>query len=298
MIGRGSDKALAVNLGRQLREYLLPKVTGPIKFVKSVIAEASDTDGWACEIANYGNVTIEVWYDRFARAAQRSFWFGFHSEARRPIQLLINRCPKLLKPKIILRDTDVTNGSGFRALRRSLSGNDAAHPIHEKCNPGDTFFGLYDLRNPEVIDLQRASDFLLDALRPDLEIAIDEAVDDYQSIENRKFVSVHLRRERDPELAKRCKQRDNYRCQICEITFEEVYGDLGYAFAEAHHIVPLSHLNGPATTRLEDLITVCANCHRMLHKLPGRQSDICALKRQCRIATDRSKETNIASTPL
>jgi HNH endonuclease len=35
------------------------------------------------------------------------------------------------------------------------------------------------------------------------------------------------------------------------------------AVAEAHHIVPLSQLRESVKTRLEDLATVCANCHRL-----------------------------------
>lgn len=56
-------------------------------------------------------------------------------------------------------------------------------------------------------------------------------------------------------------------CQICGFDFEEMYGFLGAGFIEVHHVKPL-HLQDeesiidPAT----DLVCVCANCHRMLHR--------------------------------
>lgn len=49
--------------------------------------------------------------------------------------------------------------------------------------------------------------------------------------------------------------------------FEETYGAIGKNYIEVHHIKPLFSLEeeqvvNPAT----DLICICANCHRMLHR--------------------------------
>lgn len=57
------------------------------------------------------------------------------------------------------------------------------------------------------------------------------------------------------------------KCQICGFDFNEVYGTLGEGFIEVHHRVPLYSLEqeiipNPKT----DLICVCSNCHRMLHR--------------------------------
>jgi 5-methylcytosine-specific restriction protein A len=41
---------------------------------------------------------------------------------------------------------------------------------------------------------------------------------------------------------------------------------LGYAFAECHHTVPVSELGAGQRTRLAELAVVCANCHRMIHR--------------------------------
>ncbi|MCB9108759.1 MAG: HNH endonuclease [Anaerolineales bacterium] len=52
-------------------------------------------------------------------------------------------------------------------------------------------------------------------------------------------------------------------CEVCEFDFAQVYGELGYGFAECHHLVPLSELGESRRVRLADLAIVCANCHHI-----------------------------------
>lgn len=60
-------------------------------------------------------------------------------------------------------------------------------------------------------------------------------------------------------------------CEICGFDFEEVYGAVGKGFIEVHHIHPLSEQKQEVEINPEtDLICVCANCHRMIHR---RQHD-------------------------
>ncbi|HEY1065227.1 MAG TPA: HNH endonuclease, partial [Pirellulales bacterium] len=47
--------------------------------------------------------------------------------------------------------------------------------------------------------------------------------------------------------------------------FEAIYGEVGRGYIQVHHTMPLASRINPATTRLEDLILVCANCHAMIH---------------------------------
>lgn len=85
--------------------------------------------------------------------------------------------------------------------------------------------------------------------------------------------------ERSGLLAAERKARDEFRCTVCGFDFHEVYGKLGEAFAESHHKVPLSRLDGETQTELSDLVTVCANCHRMLHRMDGEAGDVAKLRR-------------------
>lgn len=57
------------------------------------------------------------------------------------------------------------------------------------------------------------------------------------------------------------------KCMICEFDFGQKYGELGKGYIEVHHIKPLATLEQEVVINPEtDLICVCANCHRMLHR--------------------------------
>jgi len=105
---------------------------------------------------------------------------------------------------------------------------------------------------------------------------------DYTKVENRRVVRRHLARERSGFLAEKCKDRDKYRCQVCRMTFEEIYGHIGRDFAEAHHKIPLAKIGKKIDSSLDNLITVCSNCHRMLHQMKGEADDVKRLKRMLR----------------
>ena len=88
---------------------------------------------------------------------------------------------------------------------------------------------------------------------------------------NKRLVS-HLRSERSLGLA-RAKRREFKRehgrlyCEKCELIPEEVYGfGTGESCIEVHHMLPLSADHGVRKTTLKDLICVCANCHRIIHR--------------------------------
>lgn len=84
---------------------------------------------------------------------------------------------------------------------------------------------------------------------------------------NRKKVRTHLSAERSAALANRVKIRDGFRCRVCDLNFEERYGTIGKGFAEAHHTIPVSTKTSGTLNTNKDVITVCANCHRMLHRM-------------------------------
>ena len=80
-----------------------------------------------------------------------------------------------------------------------------------------------------------------------------EAVEGYAR--DRKSVDYS----RDPSLPKKCKERDDYTCRACDskICINGQY------IIEAHHTNPLP--NGIRTTTLDDLVSLCPNCHRIAH---------------------------------
>jgi len=147
------------------------------------------------------------------------------------------------------------------------------------------YFGFYDptRKSEDKINsyfCDRAVAFFEDVARAQPKATEqDEQREVYPQLENRQQVASHIRRERSRYLSTERKILDDYQCQVCGMRFEEVYGEaLGARYAEAHHLVPLGKLEGAVKTKIEDLRTVCANCHRMLHRMDGKRDDIAKLK--------------------
>jgi len=103
-----------------------------------------------------------------------------------------------------------------------------------------------------------------------------EDVDDdevfFDKHEGRRVLVAHRERERDQALVQKARQwaaaqPEGLACRVCGFDFERAYGDQGRSFIEIHHAVPLATYEDEGrATRLQDLVAVCSNCHRMLHR--------------------------------
>ena len=61
------------------------------------------------------------------------------------------------------------------------------------------------------------------------------------------------------------------KCKVCCFDFEDFYGEYGKGFIEIHHQKPVFQFDGDDTLKtikdaLENVIPVCSNCHRMIHR--------------------------------
>lgn len=76
------------------------------------------------------------------------------------------------------------------------------------------------------------------------------------------------RYERDPANRKKAIKIHGLTCKVCNFNFEETYGERGSDFIEVHHRKPIHTCEGEAQTinPHTDLIPVCSNCHRMIHR--------------------------------
>lgn len=75
------------------------------------------------------------------------------------------------------------------------------------------------------------------------------------------------RYERNPENRQRAIEIHGLDCYVCGFNFEAVYGERGVNFIEVHHLKPLSTLEEAAEINPDtDLVPLCANCHRMIHR--------------------------------
>lgn len=246
----------------------------------------SGTDGWAAVIGSLGaeRPILEVWLDRFTRLPKRKFYAAFYSRKEKAIRALAFRS-KALWPVRKLTDDDLTH-SGVSKMKDRLQPGEFNEPVLENYRDrGHHFFGFYDhTAGPEEKAAERfcesAVAFFLDVANSLPASKADAAKREIApQNEPKKWVKAHLGRERSRYLALECKRRDHYKCRVCEMTFSAVYGkELGDEFAEAHHVTSLAGAPKNAKTKLEDLITVCSNCHRMLHRMDNDPSDVKRLR--------------------
>jgi 5-methylcytosine-specific restriction protein A len=68
-------------------------------------------------------------------------------------------------------------------------------------------------------------------------------------------------------------------CEACGFDFYKIYGDIGRGYIEIHHQKPIVEYDETDFLRLvaealKDLIPLCANCHRMVHRQRGKPLSI------------------------
>jgi HNH endonuclease len=92
--------------------------------------------------------------------------------------------------------------------------------------------------------------------------------------EGKKVYALHARLERNLKLVDKAKQAHKKKhngslpCSVCSFDFAKEYGAVGKDYAEVHHSIPLKDYESQQkeTTKVEEMVVVCANCHRMLHR--------------------------------
>lgn len=93
------------------------------------------------------------------------------------------------------------------------------------------------------------------------------------ALEGAQRLRKHYARERNRGLIKRKKQQfasehdGRVFCEACHFDFSQFYPpELGDGFIEVHHLAPLFIDDQPRRTTLNDLLLLCSNCHRMVHR--------------------------------
>ena len=95
----------------------------------------------------------------------------------------------------------------------------------------------------------------------------NELPDDNTYLEGCKKTVTVNRFERNPSARKECIQHFGAKCSVCNINFEDVFGEIGKGYIHVHHKVELSSINKEYKVNpIKDLIPVCPNCHAMLHQ--------------------------------
>jgi len=105
------------------------------------------------------------------------------------------------------------------------------------------------------------------------------------ALEGAQRLRKHYARERNRGLIK--KKKDDFAtshngrvfCEVCNFDFAQFYPtELGDGFIEVHHLAPLFSDSQPRRTTLDDLLLVCSNCHRMIHRTKDVDGNLEALR--------------------
>jgi len=108
---------------------------------------------------------------------------------------------------------------------------------------------------------------VLDSLIAEADETLSDLSEEYCDIEGRQFLKRHVTKERSSKIIKAFKaQLTEFSCSVCGFSFEKTYGNLGIGFIEAHHTIPIGALTLQTKISVSDLVPVCSNCHRMLHR--------------------------------
>jgi predicted HNH restriction endonuclease len=107
-----------------------------------------------------------------------------------------------------------------------------------------------------------------DEYRPDsVQDYLELLEDDAAYAEGKTIVRTVRQRQRNRQLVEDAKLRFKAKhghlfCEACGFDFGDYYG---VEYIEAHHSEQLASYGDDDSTSLDDLVMLCANCHRMIH---------------------------------
>lgn len=86
-------------------------------------------------------------------------------------------------------------------------------------------------------------------------------------VEGTKLTRLIATHERNPKARSKCVEYYGAKCQVCGLSFDERYGEIGKEFIHVHHLYQMADINGEyQVDPIKDLRPVCPNCHAMIHK--------------------------------
>lgn len=157
----------------------------------------------------------------------------------------------------------------FHGIFKGLSVQDAI------CYLADTGDSQY---NPIINILSGIEDSFDMEIQNDIKAETEEVDEVHREGQPTQYYTT--RYERDPRNRMEAIEIHGTKCMACGFDFEKFYGERGKNYIEVHHIIPLSSRNeqvevNPAT----DLVVVCANCHRMIHRKKNQVLSLEELKK-------------------
>lgn len=180
------------------------------------------------------------------------------------------------------RDYDVLTDTGVALAPKKVFGlaleealGIKAYPGHFSAGWGQVSFELLEAAGLWIVPKSGASAKpQVDASIIDAEVAGLGVTEEERSwVEGNLRMVSHLKRERQPGLAKQKRAEfiathGKLFCEICKLDPVEKYGaEAGPACIEVHHArVHVADMGEGHVTVTDDLMCLCASCHRVLHR--------------------------------
>lgn len=146
-------------------------------------------------------------------------------------------------------------GNEFKGIFKGMSVEDAIE-ILKKTNNSDYEDIIAILSDSEIYETQCKND-----------IESENSSVFTVAREGKRKIVYTTQYERNPTLRKRAIQIHGTNCMACGFNFFNFYGSLGKNYIEVHHVIPLSEFKKEILVNpLTDMVVVCSNCHRMIHR--------------------------------
>ncbi len=277
-------RASARRLATGIREVLLAQGSESFVPEKRLVVEiAEETDGWCVQLGDLNvpgirGVTIQL--DRLPGDGRYHFWAGFFCLGTvRTDHLGKHLARHIAKPKRY-SDKHLKFDGSLTSYAKALSSTDFRVPIVEVFENGTKTIGMYlgphTKSGPSQSQILIASRFLAQCFT-----AIDSwhfrLRGESKPLLVREGIVKATAFKRSAAQALDAKIRDKFTCQICGVRPEAIYGADGKSCLEAHHVQAL-HTRKLKYSRLASLITVCANCHRVLGRLHPNERGLADLR--------------------
>ena len=96
---------------------------------------------------------------------------------------------------------------------------------------------------------------------------LDNELENTEYVEGKSYVQYGIKYERNQALRNEAIKIHGTTCKVCGFDFKAKYGDLGEGFIEIHHLKPMFSIKREIKVNPQkDLVPLCSNCHKMIHR--------------------------------
>ncbi len=96
---------------------------------------------------------------------------------------------------------------------------------------------------------------------------LDNELENIEYVEGKSYVQYGIKYERNQALRNEAIKIHGTTCKVCGFDFKAKYGDLGEGFIEIHHLKPMFSIKREIKVNPQkDLVPLCSNCHKMIHR--------------------------------